>query len=131
MSQRKAMTIIEAGEQTRQILLVKQLQELRLTTFVAEYAELAQDAARANWSHEQYLATLTDHEVARRTQNRRQRRIQEARFPFLKELADFDFSAIPNLNQQLVHTLARGRYLQQAQPVIMVGAPGLGKTQPS
>ncbi|MCA8836319.1 MAG: IS21-like element helper ATPase IstB, partial [Proteobacteria bacterium] len=105
-----------------------QLHELRLTAFVDEYEALAQDAARAHWSHEKYLATLTDHEVARRTKNRRIRRIKEAHFPVTKELADFDFDAIPTLNQQLIRDLARGRYLQQAAPIIMVGTPGLGKT---
>ena len=128
MSRRETLTVIEAGERTSQMILVNQLQALRLTAFVDDYAELAQDAARANWSHEQYLATLTDHEVTRRTSNRRQRRIKEARFPFIKELADFDFDAMPNLNQQVVLEIARGRYLQQASPVIMVGTPGLGKT---
>lgn len=128
MSRRETLTVIEAGERTSQMILVNQLQALRLTAFVDDYAELAQDAARANWSHEQYLATLTDHEVTRRTSNRRQRRIKEARFPFIKELADFDFDAMPNLNQKLLLEIARGRYLQQASPVIMVGAPGLGKT---
>ena len=128
MSHRETLSVIAAGERTSQMILVNQLQELRLTTFVDEYADLAQDAARANWSHEHYLATLTDHEITRRTHNRRQRRIKEARFPFRKELAEFDFDAMPTLNQQLILDLARGRYLQQAAPIIMVGAPGLGKT---
>ena len=128
MSRRKSISVVEAGERIGQMVLVNQLQALRLQAFVDEYEALAQDAARAQWSHEKYLATLTDHEMERRTRNRRQRRIKEARFPFIKELADFDFSAIPKLNQQLVQALARGRYLQQAHPVLMVGAPGLGKT---
>ena len=128
MSRHKSITVVEAGERIGQMVLVNQLQALRLQAFVDEYEALAQDAARAQWSHEKYLATLTDHEVDRRTRNRRQRRIKEAHFPVLKELADFDFAAIPKLNQQLVLELARGRYLQQASPVIMVGTPGLGKT---
>ncbi|MEZ4709082.1 MAG: ATP-binding protein [Caldilineaceae bacterium] len=56
----------------------------------------------SHWSHEKYLATLTSREVDRRTHNQRQRRIKEARFPFRKELADFDFDAIPHLNQPRV-----------------------------
>jgi DNA replication protein DnaC len=85
-------------------------------------------AAEGNWSYEHYLAVLTEQEVDRRTQSRRKRRIQEARFPILKELADFDFAAIPHLNQQRVLELARGRYLSDAANILLVGAPGLGKT---
>jgi len=46
----------------------------------------------------------------------------------LKELADFDFSLIPQLNKQRVLDLARGEYIAQAEPILMVGAPGLGKS---
>ena len=107
MSRRKISSPIEAGERISQMVLRTQLQSLRLQTFVDEYEPVAQDAARANWSHEKYLATLTNQEVERRTRNRRQRRIKEARFPFLKELADFDFDAIPKLNHSAVLALAR------------------------
>ena len=45
-----------------------------------------------------------------------------------KELADFDFSAVPQLNKQRVLDLARGEYISRAEPIILVGNPGLGKT---
>ena len=48
--------------------------------------------------------------------------------PVLKDLADFDFSAVPSLNKALVLDLARGSYLTKAEPVLLVGQPGLGKT---
>ena len=128
MNHPESLNLRQAGEPIEQTVLQNQLQTLRLVAFLDEYAALAQDALRANWSHEKYLATLVSLEVERRTHNQRQRRIKEARFPFLKELADFDFEAIPKLNQALVIDLARGRYLQQASPIIMIGAPGLGKT---
>ena len=128
MSPRATLTPVEAGERISQMVMLSQLKTLRLNAFVDEYEELAQTAAKAHWSHEKYLATLTNHEVERRTRNRRQRRIKEARFPFVKEFADFDFDAIPSLDQKLLLELARGIYIQQASPVIMVGAPGLGKT---
>jgi DNA replication protein DnaC len=131
MSRRPSLTVVEAGERIGQQVMVRQLQELHLAAFVDHYAAYAQDAAQGRWSYERYLAMLTEQESARRTQNRRKRRIQEAHFPLLKELADFDFSAIPHLNQARVLELARGRYLHDAANVLLVGAPGLGKTQPS
>jgi len=104
------------------------LKTLHLAAIRQNYRARAQAAAEENWPYETYLATLIQEEVDRRTQNRLQRRIKEARFPLRKELADFDFAALPQLNKQKILQLAQGHYLEQAEPVILVGNPGLGKT---
>lgn len=108
--------------------LEQQLDTLHLTAIREQYRPLAQRAAQANWLFETYLAELIDQESQRRTRNRRIRRIKEAKFPLLKELADFDFSVIPQLNKQHILSLTDGAYLEQAQPMVLVGNPGLGKT---
>lgn len=108
--------------------LEQQLKQLYLAAILDQYRAQAETAAQQNWSYETYLASLIEREVERRTRNRRRRRIKEARFPVLKELASFDFEAMPELNKQKLLALAEGHYLEQAEPVIMVGNPGLGKT---
>ena len=105
-----------------------QLEQLHLSAIGQQYRSLAQRASQANWSFETYLAHLVDLETERRRRNRRQRRIREAKFPLHKELADFEFNLVPQLNKQRILSLAEGAYLQQAEPVVMVGNPGLGKT---
>ena len=67
-------------------------------------------------------------QVTQREQNQRKRRIKAARFPVLKELADFDFSAIPSLNKARVLDLTRGEYIAKRESILLVGNPGLGKT---
>jgi DNA replication protein DnaC len=109
-------------------LLEGYLKQLRLTTFIQNYAQFAQDAAQANQSYDQFLVALAREEVLHRDLNRQRQRLRAAKFPLLKELADFDFSAIPNLNKQRILDLARGGYLEKAEPIILVGQPGLGKT---
>ena len=66
--------------------------------------------------------------MAQREKNRIARHIKAARFPVLKELADFDFSCISSPNKQRVLELTQGSYIQKAEPILMVGNPGLGKT---
>lgn len=105
-----------------------QLKQLHLTALLAEYRDQAHAAAQGGWPYEAYLAALLQQETDRRQRNRRQRRLKEAHFPLRKELADFDFAAIPQLSQQRVMTLAEGDYLEQAESVLLVGNPGLGKT---
>jgi DNA replication protein DnaC len=112
-------------------LLESHLKSLRLATFRQQYRQVAQDAARNNLSYDHYLLALAQQEVAQRLLNSQRQRIKAARFPVLKELADFDFSAIPQLNKQRVLDLARGEYIHKAEPILMVGQPGLGKTQPN
>ena len=113
------------------LLLESHLKSLRLATFRQQYRQVAEDAARNNLDYERYLLALAEQEVAQRLLNAQRQRIKAARFPVLKELADFDFSAIPHLNKQRVLDLARGEYIPKAEPIIMVGRPGTGKTHVS
>lgn len=108
--------------------LEEQLKQLHLAALLRQYRPQAQAATEGGWLYEAYLADLIQQEVDRRSRNRRQRRIKEARFPLLKELADFDFATIPQLNRQKVMELAQGHYLDQIESVLLVGNPGLGKT---
>ena len=105
-----------------------QLKALHLTSLLREYRPQAEAAAQDGWPFEAYLAGLIQQETDRRFRNRRRRHIKEAHFPLLKELADFDFDAIPQLNRQKIMELTQGTYLRQAESVILVGNPGLGKT---
>jgi len=112
----------------RHTLLETDLKHLKLPTFVQNYRKFAEDATKANQGYEAFLLALAEQEVAQREANRQRQCIKAARLPLLKELADFDFSCVPSLNKQHVLDLARGNYLPKAEPILMVGNPGLGKT---
>jgi DNA replication protein DnaC len=110
------------------MLLETYLKSLRLPTFLANYRKVAEEAARADHSYDRFLLALAEQEVAQRERNRIARCIKGAHFPVLKELADFDFSCISSPSKQRVLDLARGTYIEKAEPIILVGNPGLGKT---
>jgi DNA replication protein DnaC len=110
------------------MLLDTYLRALRLPTFLQNYRKFAEEAAQANYSYDRFLLALTEQEIAQRERNRVAGRLKAARFPVLKELADFDFSCLSSPNKQRVLELARGSYIQKAEPIILVGNPGLGKT---
>ncbi len=59
--------------------------------------------------------------------SRYQRNLQAARFPVIKELGAFDFSAVPGLPKARVEELATGRFVSAHECVILVGNPGTGK----
>ena len=104
------------------------LQQLRLPVFGQLYARLAQEVHARPLSYEGFLLALAEQELAYRDRQRQQQYLKLARFPVLKELADFDFRLVASLNQARVLTLAEGHYIQKAEPVLLVGHPGLGKT---
>lgn len=104
------------------------LEQLRLRAMRENYDRLAADASSANLPYERYLLALAEQELAMRELARQRRCIQQAHIPILKELVDFDWQAIPSLNRARILALAQGGYIEQAEPVLLVGNPGLGKT---
>lgn len=110
------------------LLLENDLKGLHLPAFLRNYRKFAEDAAQANLGYDRYLLSLAEQEVTQRQKNRQARLVKAARFPVLKELADFDFTCVPSLSKQQVLDLAQGGYIRKAEPILMVGNPGLGKT---
>jgi DNA replication protein DnaC len=111
----------------QQAVLDNHLRRLRLPVVLAQYARIAQEAAQAGFSHEQFLLTLTELELTQRDENMQRRRIAQARFPTLKTLDQYDFALMPQLNKPLVLDLARGHYLDAKENVLLVGQIGTGK----
>jgi DNA replication protein DnaC len=68
-------------------LLETYLRQLRLPTFVHNYAAFAQDAARMGLSCERYLLALSEAEMAHRDTNRVDRCVRQARFPVRKRVS--------------------------------------------
>jgi DNA replication protein DnaC len=110
------------------LLLESYLKQLRLPCFLDSYQPLAHEAARNNLSYERYLLALAQEEVARQDANRIERASANAHFPLLKDLAEFDWGCVPDLPKPRLLELAQGGYISRAEPILLVGNPGLGKT---
>jgi len=102
--------------------------ELHLPTVRAEAARLAEIAARERQSHLAYLAEVLAAEVDDRTERRRSRRINDAKFPRLKRLADFNVDAVPSIQPATLGQLAAGHYMEAGEPVVLLGDSGTGKS---
>ncbi len=102
--------------------------ELRLPVIRSDSGRLAEIAQRSQQSYLAFLAEALSAEVDERFGRRRQRRVNEARFPRTKRLADFDLGAAPTVNPATIATLASGAYLHAGEPVVLLGDSGTGKT---
>lgn len=89
---------------------------------------VAQRAAAEGWSYTHFLGYLLDGELRARHEKRVELNLQFAKFPALKDLEGFDFSAQPSLDKRLMDELVTGRYLSEGRNVILLGPPGVGKT---
>lgn len=110
------------------VLLHHHLKALRLPTVAAECEAVAARCATDNVDHLGFLLQLCERELLDRERRAAERRLKAAKFPTLKTLDDFDFTAQPSLNKVLVAELMRGEFVDRRESVILVGNPGTGKT---
>jgi DNA replication protein DnaC len=104
-----------------------QLQSLKLPWIRENLEPLASQAAKANWTHPQFLAALLAGELSQRQDRAVARRITQARFPVIKTLEGFDWSW-PRVNELEVRDLFRLRFVEERANVVFLGGCGLGKT---
>ena len=110
------------------VLLRHHLTALHLPTIKAECEAVARQCASENIDYLGFLLRLCEHEVADREQRACARRVKAARFPQLKSLDDFDFTAQPSLNRALIVELSRCEFIDRRESVILLGGPETGKT---
>ncbi len=109
-------------------LLKSHLKTLRMPTMLRESTTVARQIGEQHGSYELYLQQLAELEVQQRKAGAIARRLKQAKFPVVKEVADFDFAAIPKLNKKRLIDLAQCGFIDLRSNVIFNGAPGTGKT---
>jgi DNA replication protein DnaC len=109
-------------------VLRQQCKQLRMPTIAAQFSRMAQEAAKLNQPYMSYLSELLAAEIEERERHVVEQRIREARFPRLKTLEEFDFSQAQHISAAQIRELAEGEYLKRAEPIILLGEAGTGKT---
>jgi len=89
------------------VLLKHHLKALRLPTIHAECEKVANRCACDNVDHLGFLLQLCELELIEREKRAADRRLKAAKFPNLKTLEAFDFTAQPSINRLLVMELMR------------------------
>jgi DNA replication protein DnaC len=89
---------------------------------------IAEAAAKQRLSHKAFLAEILTAECDERDARRRIRRVNEAKFPRTKRLADFDPDRLPDLPPATLAHLAGGTWIDNGEPLVLLGDSGTGKT---
>src|SRR5205823_10656957 len=106
----------------------QQCKLLRLPTVAEQCGPLAQTAERGRQPYLDYLEALLGAELEERERHTVTRRLQEAHLPRVKTLEEFDFSQAPAVSALRLAELAEGGYIERAEPVVLIGECGTGKT---
>ena len=108
--------------------VLESLTKLHLGHLVERLDAMLADAARSEPTYLDFLDQLLREEIGSKHRKRIAMGIQIAHFPVTRTLDDFDFAFQPSVDQKLVRELATGRFVAQAENVLLFGPPGVGKT---
>lgn len=104
------------------------LKALRLSGLAQTLPVRLQEAGANRLSHGEFLELILQDELNVRQQRKVSRRTKTADFHGLKPLEDFDWSFNPAIHKKEIFDLATCNFIRQAQDVLFLGPPGVGKT---
>ena len=108
--------------------LDRMLTRLKLTAMRDQLDSLLDEAVRGKMTLRDALAFLCEREIARKDQRRIDMSFGLAKFPFVRDLAGFDFAAQPSVDRDQIRDLATGRFIANGDALLLLGPPGVGKT---
>ena len=108
--------------------LDRMLTRLKLTAMRDQLDNLLDEAVRGKMTLRDALAFLCEREIARKDQRRVDMSFGLAKFPFVRDLASFDYAAQPSVDRDQVRDLATGRFIANGDALLLLGPPGVGKT---
>jgi len=101
---------------------------LRMPMIGMQFSSLAEQAVKEKKTHTGYLEALLTAEIEERERNTIDRRIKDAHLPRVKTLEEFDYTQTPMVSAAKMRELSEGGYIERAEPVVLIGDCGTGKT---
>lgn len=101
---------------------------LKLSAAAEALPGLLDKARTDKQGHTEFLEALLRVEVDATARRRWQSMLRFASFPAPWRIDDFDFTAQPTVDENLIRELGTCRYLDDATNILLIGPPGVGKT---
>lgn len=108
--------------------LHRSLETLQLNTMGAIVDGYLSSTSAEGQSTVEVLDYLLGEEVKARQAQSELMRLRFAKFPMKKTLDEFDFKAQPSVDPRVIEDLRTMRFVHNAENVILVGPPGVGKS---
>ena len=107
---------------------INQLHQLGLAGMARAFIELEANPTSAELSHAEWLGLLLDREVTERYDRRLRARLRFARLRHQAAVEDVDYRAARGLDRPIFQALVAGRWIDEAQNLIIEGPAGIGKS---
>ena len=107
---------------------IDQLHQLGLAGMARGFTELEANPQSAELSHAEWLGLLLDREATDRYERRLRARLRFARLRHQAVVEDVDYRAARGLDRTLFQALIGGRWIDEAQNLIIEGPAGVGKS---
>ncbi|WP_348528367.1 IS21-like element helper ATPase IstB [Methanothrix sp.] len=104
------------------------LRLLKLTTLESILDNHLEIAIKEGRSFIEILDYLVDQEIQSKEARSQALRMRIACFPFEKHIDDFDFKYQPSIDKAVIKDIASLRFVRNAENVVFLGPPGVGKT---
>ncbi len=104
---------------------------LKFDHLAAQCDTLLEQAAKKDLGYRELLTEALTCEWQGRKQKGAEVRLAQARLPWLKTLEQFDLSFQPSIKREQIESLHELGFLDRRGNVILLGPPGVGKSQVS
>src|SRR6201997_4936771 len=104
------------------------MHQLGLAGMARSFAELEADPQSADLSHAEWLGLLFDREATDRYERRLRARLRYARLRHQAAVEYVDYRAPRGLDRALFQALIAGRWIDEAQNLVVEGPAGVGKS---
>jgi len=104
------------------------LERLRLLRMAQGLDRVCEEGSREEVSYLDFLDRLLQAEQDARYERNVEVKLRLSRLPYQKTMADFDYSFQPSVDKKQIGGLLTLRFVAQAENVLLLGPPGVGKT---
>jgi DNA replication protein DnaC len=104
------------------------LKELRLRSMVENIELRNNEAIKSKMSYIDFLLALTQDEIDRRKQMKKERLIKKSNLGRIKSITEFDFTFNPKVNRKQIMNLVTCEFINRNEKIIFTGPTGVGKT---
>ncbi len=104
------------------------LKKLKLTKLSDIVDNKLDEAVKKNLSLTELLDELFLEELNYKTEESYNTQLRFSGFPFVKTLEQFDYNFQPSIDKNIIKELSTLRFINNAENIILLGPPGVGKT---
>ncbi len=108
--------------------LKENLKALRLSAMYENVEQRLQEAIGGKLSYADYLLLITQDELERRKNNKRELSIKQGNFGRYKNIVEYDFDFNTKINRQEIYNYLNCEFLRRKENLIFCGPTGTGKT---